>query len=82
MTLGLAALDRITDTVLTYNPAQKPKKEARAPSLPTADNTSAGLKALQSANRHYRKAAWPAPYDATSHRLHVGDARDLSLIPD
>jgi site-specific DNA-methyltransferase (adenine-specific) len=82
MTDGLAALDRITDTVLAYNPAKKPNKKARAPSLPTADNTSAGLKSLQSANRYYRKAAWPKPYDATSHQLHLGDARNLSWIPD
>ncbi len=82
MSDGLAALDRITDTVLAYSPAKKPSTKARAPSLPAADNTSAGLKALQSANRHYRKSEWPAPYDVTSHRLHLGDARDLSWIPD
>lgn len=74
-------LDRITDAVLAYNPAKKPK-EASAPTLPAADNTSAGLKALQAANRHYRNSVWPAPYDATTHRLHRGDARDLSWLPD
>jgi hypothetical protein len=50
--------------------------------LPAADNTSAGLKSLQSANKHYRNALWPAPYDETTHTLHLGDARDLSWIPD
>lgn len=82
MSDGLATLDRITGTVLAYNPAKRSPKARRAPSLPTADNTSAGLKALQSANRHYRKTAWPAPFDSTTHQIHLGDARDLSWIPD
>jgi len=50
--------------------------------LPTADNTSAGLAALQAANKKYRTTPWPAPFDATTHRLHLGDARDLSWVPD
>src|SRR5271166_2827028 len=48
--------------------------------LPEADNTSTGLAALQAANRKYRTRAWPAPFDTTAHRLHLGDARDLSWI--
>jgi DNA modification methylase len=40
------------------------------------------LKALLEANRHYREQAWPEPYNRTAHRLHLGDARDLSWIPD
>lgn len=51
-------------------------------SLPKADNTSAGLASLQSINRTYRARVWPAPFDATKHQLHRGDARDLSWIPD
>ena len=82
MALEHDALDRIADAVFRYSPNKKLGKQARAPSLPTADNTSAGLKALQAANRHYRKSPWPEPFDATAHRLHVGDARDLSWIPD
>jgi site-specific DNA-methyltransferase (adenine-specific) len=82
MTDGQAALDRITDTVLAYNPGKKTNKKKRVPSLPKADNTSDGLKSLQAANRHYREAVWPAPYDSTNHHLHLGDARDLSWIPD
>src|SRR5260221_8366490 len=85
MALELDALDRIADTVLTYDPKKKSEKnakKARAPSLPAADNSSAGLKALQAANRHYRKKLWPAPYDVTTHQLHLGDARDLSWISD
>lgn len=46
------------------------------------DNTTDGLQALLASNRRYREAPWPAPYDATWHRLHEGDARDLSWIPD
>jgi site-specific DNA-methyltransferase (adenine-specific) len=49
--------------------------------LPRADNTPAGLKALLRANLTYRSTAWPGPYDQTSHRLHLGDARDLSWLP-
>src|ERR1700689_4802693 len=58
-------------------------RSARAtPRLPFEDNTPEGLKALVAANRHYREVTWPAPYNRTYHRLHLGDARDLSWIPD
>lgn len=53
-----------------------------APALPKADNTSAALAALQVANLYYRSTAWPEPFDATTHRLHKGDARDLSWLSD
>jgi modification methylase len=58
------------------------KLRHRSPALPLEDNTPEGLKALLEANRHYREQAWPAPYNRTSHRLHLGDGRDLSWIPD
>ena len=58
------------------------KTRRRAPSLPLEDNTPEGLKALLEANRHYRAEVWPEPYRRTTHRLHLGDARDLSWIPD
>jgi DNA modification methylase len=54
----------------------------RTPALPAEDNTPEGLRALLDANAHYRKTSWPEPYDRTGHRLHLGDARDLSWIPD
>ncbi len=54
----------------------------KAPTLPKADNTSVALAALQVANLHYRSAAWPTPFDSTKHRLHKGDARNLSWLPD
>jgi site-specific DNA-methyltransferase (adenine-specific) len=58
------------------------KAKRRTPTLPTEDNTPEGLKALLAANRQYREIAWPEPYNRTVHRLRVGDARDLSWIPD
>lgn len=44
------------------------------------DNTSSGLQSLLSVNRRMRENRWPSPYDQTAHRLHLGDARDLSWI--
>jgi DNA modification methylase len=58
------------------------KRKRRAPGLPLEDNTPEGLKALLEANRYYRDQAWPEPYCRTSHLLRLGDARDLSWIPD
>jgi DNA modification methylase len=58
------------------------RAKLRAPSLPPEDNTTEGLRALLAANLHYREVAWPQPYNRTTHRLHLGDARDLSWIPD
>lgn len=50
--------------------------------LPAEDNTPEGLQSLLAANAHYRSVAWPAPYDQTTHSLRLGDARDLSWLPD
>lgn len=60
------------------------KHDPAHPQFPisAADNTPEGLDALMEENRHYRKRAWPAPFDRTEHRLHWGDARDLSWISD
>jgi hypothetical protein len=68
--------------VVAYDSLKKSDTDPNAPNLPAADNTSAGLKALQSANRYYRESIWPEPFDATTHRLHLGDARDLSWLAD
>jgi modification methylase len=51
-------------------------------SLPEADNTSEGLASLLAANQQFRSGPWPHPFDQTTHRLHVGDARDLTWIAD
>jgi len=58
------------------------RKRQRTPSLPTEDNTPEGLRALLAANAHYRGVAWPEPYHRTTHRLHLGDARDMPWIED
>lgn len=47
---------------------------------PPDDATPDGLAALRKANEAYRRVPWPAPFDKTQHRLHKGDARDLSWI--
>jgi modification methylase len=52
------------------------------PALPNSDNAPGALAALRAANLYYRNTVWPKPFDATEHRLHLGDARDLSWIPD
>lgn len=44
------------------------------------DNTPDGLQALLRANERLRQSPWPAPFDRTSHQLHLGDARDLSWL--
>lgn len=52
------------------------------PALPAEDNTPEGLAALLRANSYYRQSPWPAPFDATSHQIRLGDARNLAAIPD
>lgn len=46
------------------------------------DNTPEGLQALLAANAVFRAKPWPKPYNATTHRLHLGDGRDLSWLPN
>src|SRR5579864_9526372 len=70
----------LQEDLFTNGAAKRAKR--RAPSLPLEDNTPEGMQALLAANRHYRQIAWPAPYNRTIHRLHQGDARDLSWVPD
>jgi DNA modification methylase len=50
--------------------------------LGSADNSSVALAHLLEINAQYRKMPWPEPYASTQHILRVGDARDLSWIPD
>jgi modification methylase len=76
MTLDVDAGIRIAEGYLP------PGKRLTRPSLPAKDNTSNGLAKLRAANAKYRKTDWPAPYNETRHRTHLGDARDLSWIPD
>lgn len=48
--------------------------------LPASDNTPASLRKYREINAILRTVPWPAPYDRTTHRLHLGDARNLSWI--
>ena len=50
--------------------------------LPAEDNTPEGLRMLLEANAQFRSSPWPQPFHRTFHRLHRGDARELSWIPD
>ena len=50
--------------------------------LPLNDATPGALAHYRAANDHFRTVPWPKPFDRTTHRLHLGDARDLSWIPD
>jgi site-specific DNA-methyltransferase (adenine-specific) len=50
--------------------------------LPLADNTAEALQIYRAANERFRQVPWPKPFDATTHTLTLGDARDLSHIPD
>lgn len=47
-----------------------------------ADNERGAINKLLALNEYYRAHPWPAPFDRTEHRLRLGDARDLSWIPN
>ena len=46
-----------------------------------ADNKRGVIAELQSVNSYDRSHAWPKEFATTAHRLHLGDARNLSSIP-
>lgn len=50
--------------------------------LPLNDAAPGALQVYREANEHYRTVPWFAPFDKTTHRLHLGDSRDLSFMPD
>jgi hypothetical protein len=50
--------------------------------LPLQDNTSKALAVYRAANERFRQVAWPKPFNKTTHMLSLGDARDLSAIPE
>lgn len=50
--------------------------------LPQADNAPGAVEHMLRANGILRNLPWPAPFDRTTHRLHLGDARDLSWVDD
>jgi hypothetical protein len=51
-------------------------------SVDFSDNTRGAISRLLSTNAYFRTHAWPAQFDKTTHRLRLGDARDLSWIPE
>jgi len=50
--------------------------------LPLADNTAEGLQIYRAANDRFRQLPWPKPFDATTHAIALGDARDLTWLAD
>jgi site-specific DNA-methyltransferase (adenine-specific) len=52
------------------------------PSITRADNKSGAIGELLALNDYYRNNPWPNPYGSTSHRLCLGDARELAGIED
>ena len=50
--------------------------------LPKADNAPGAVGRMLRANGILRNLPWPEPFDRTTHRMHCGDARDLSWLPD
>ncbi len=79
--------DVVIAAVLPVQPSESERAPARAipgfdPLLAIADNSSEALTHLLKVNRRYRRRVWPTPFDETTHRLRIGDARDLSWLPD
>jgi len=56
--------------------------QAKMVRLPDSDNTKEGAAMLRDANLEFRRHAWPAPFDKTTHQLILGDAREMSVVPD
>jgi modification methylase len=52
------------------------------PRIPATDNEPGAVAVLLKANRALRERHWPVPYDRTRHEMILGDARDLSFIPN
>jgi hypothetical protein len=49
--------------------------------LPDADNEPGAVDKMLRANAILRNSPWPPPFDLTTHRLQLGDARQLQWIP-
>lgn len=47
-----------------------------------ADNKRGAINQLLALNNQFRSRPWPVPFDTTNHTLRLGDARNLSWIPD
>lgn len=57
------------------------ERQPLLPFIPSNDAEPGAIEALLAANEYFRQNPWPAPFDATTHLIHQGDARDLSWIP-
>ena len=49
--------------------------------LPEADNEPGAVGKMLRANAILRNSPWPPPFDVTTHRLHLGDGRQLDWVP-
>ena len=78
------------DTMMDYvSPRQATARRDAAsaklklmPMLPATDNESGAPEMLLETNKIWRERQWPNPYNETSHRLMLGDARDMHAIQD
>jgi site-specific DNA-methyltransferase (adenine-specific) len=50
--------------------------------LPEADNEPGAIDRMLRANGILRNVPWPAPFDRTTHKVRLGDARDMSWLPE
>lgn len=50
--------------------------------LPEADNERGAVDKMLRANAILRNSLWPPPFDVTTHRLQLGDARRLDWMPN
>jgi modification methylase len=50
--------------------------------LPPKDNAPGAVEKMLRANAILRNVPWPPPFDETTHRLRLGDARKLDWLPD
>lgn len=57
-------------------------QQSDLPHIPAIDNEPGAVAALLKANRLLSQRQWPAPYNRTRHEMILGDARNLSFIPD
>jgi site-specific DNA-methyltransferase (adenine-specific) len=64
------------------SPSGSPARPDHPHDLPTNDAAPGALAVLLEANQAYRTSSWPPPFHRPHPRLHLGDARDLSWIPD
>jgi modification methylase len=85
-----AGAERRTTKVFRHHRRREDRSEQDIPmvkdpsemDLDYADNQRGAINKLLAANAFYRSHPWPRPFDSTEHRLHLGDARDLSWIAD